>query len=162
MNRFRKALWLGIIAVMGLLLSGCSTGKEISALTSVSYRYESGTMMYANCSYSLQSVKGKYIAKIRPTGIPDEKAIEVEVDETVMREIEAVFQKYEVGRWDGFEKYNKHVMDGRSFSLSLKMRNGDSLYASGYMEWPENFRSVNKELDAIFMRIYREHRPESR
>ncbi|MBR7069767.1 MAG: hypothetical protein IKI30_04905 [Oxalobacter sp.] len=161
-DRIGKILLSSIIVITGVLLSGCGTGKEISALSSVSYCYTSGSMAYSNCSYSLRSVKGKYIAKVRPVGVPDEKAVEAEVDETVMREIEAVFKKYEVGQWDGFKKYNRNVMDGRSFSLSLMMKNGDSLDASGYMEWPKNFSSVRQELDAIFMKIYRAHRPESR
>ena len=34
------------------------------------------------------------------------------------------------------------------------MKNGDSISASGYMKWPENFGEVSKELDNIFEKLY--------
>ena len=162
MDRIRKGLLFTMVAVIGLLLSGCGTGKEISKLTDVSYRYVNGSAMNANCSYSVSLLKGRYVAKIHPIDVPEAKTIEIEVDGTVLREIETLFQKYDVGQWNGFKKSDSRVMDGRSFSLYLKMENGESVEASGYMSWPQNFRDVREGLDTIFMGIYRKNRPESR
>ena len=162
MNRIGKILLLGMAVVIGLFFSGCSTGKEISKLTDVSYQYIHSSAVNSDCYYSVKILKGKYIAKIRPVGVPEEKALEVEVDGAVMRELEALFRKYDVGQWDGFQKSDSRIMDGRRFSLYLKMENGESVQASGYMEWPQNFRDVSKGLDTIFTRIYQRNRLESR
>ena len=43
------------------------------------------------------------------------------VDETVLEQLGKIASKYRLDRWDGFDKNNKHVMDGYNFSLSVTL-----------------------------------------
>lgn len=127
--------------------------KKISDIKSISYHYTTGTMMNADVRYEVECEGEKCLAKIKPNLVPDEEAMKYTVDKSVMDEIKDVLIKYHVERWDGFQKSDPNVLDGNSFSLYVSMADGNSISASGYMEWPNNYSEVSRELDKIFKSI---------
>lgn len=127
---------------------------KISKIKSLSFSYSQGYSAYAYNRYSLEYKENKYIATVKPYGIPDDDFVEVNVDENFVQKIEDILSKYNVGSWDGFHKSDKYVLDGDSFSLSVHFIDDTSISASGYMRWPENYGNVRNELDSLFIGLY--------
>ena len=148
---------LVIIVIMATILTFMIIFRkkvEIKDIKYMHFSYSVGYAMYSNVNYDLEYKNSKYIAKIKPEGIADEDAKEVEVDEKIVIKLEEILKKYDVKSWDGFDKVDKYVLDGNSFSFSLRLKDESSISASGYMKWPKNYREVRKELDDLFMNLY--------
>lgn len=141
-----------IILVLVILLS---KEKKIEDMKYLRFSYSTGYHMYAYVIYEIELKDGKYIASIKPTDIPDEEAKEVELSKEEIQEIENKLNEYHVSRWDGFNKIDKNVLDGNSFSLTIRYKN-DSIGAHGYMKWPYNYREVRAYLDSLFSKYTKE------
>ncbi len=126
-----------------------NTKKELKNLESLRLHYSSGYAMYAYTTYEIKK-EDKYKITIKPLGIPDEEAKTYDISEEEIKKILDILNKYEVIKWDGFNKTNKDVLDGDSFSFSAKFEDGTSISAHGYVSYPENYRNVRNELEEIF------------
>lgn len=148
-----------VILLLGVLIYLIPTKiiKKSYKIENVNYFYLSYTKGYAiNCNVEYR-IDTELNATIKPYQKSEEEQITVKVDESVLKEIEDVLVKYEVGKWNGFDKSNKYVSDGDSFDFNVKMKNGKEIDARGYASWPNNYSSVIKEIDEIFLRIYNEN-----
>ena len=135
--------------------------KHIDSIKKFSYHYSDGNAMWAYTNYKIECEE-KCIAIIKPNGIPEESEVEVEIDEKVINNLLDLLNKYEVGKWNGFRKSDKNVLDGHDFSLSIWQDDGTNIHASGYMKWPKNFREVSKELKEIFQPLYDTNKKEEK
>ena len=129
-------------------------GIVISDIKSFHFNYSVGYMANAYVVYEIEYKDDKYFALVKPNGISEEDRKEIQVDKAFVSSVEEVLRKYQVEKWNGFNKSDQNVLDGDSFSLSIGNENGNYISASGYMKWPNNYSDVRKELDLIFMEIY--------
>lgn len=143
---------IGII--IGILLMKKDDKKEITKLEYVYFSYSNGYAMNSNIYYHLEKKDSNYVATIKPYEVPEEDKLVINVDTNFVDKVLKILNKYNVARWDGFAKYDKDVLDGDSFTMHIKCINGDYISANGYMEYPENYREVENELDNIFMELY--------
>ena len=127
---------------------------DVSNIKSFYLGYSNGYMINSNIRYELKLEENKYIAKIKPYGVDDEDELTIEVSKEIMEKASEIFKKYEVNKWDGFNKSDHNVMDGDSFSLGIWFKDNKSIHASGYMMWPDNYRNVRDEISDLFMEIY--------
>ncbi len=129
---------------------------EINDVISFHFSYSNGYMMNANISYEYYYNKetNKYIVSVKPYLIAEEDKVEKESSKEFGEKIKKILVKYDLGKWNGFKKYAKDVLDGDSFSFHVRMEKEQSIEADGYMMWPENYRLVREEFDKIFMEIY--------
>ena len=62
----------------------------------------------------------------------------------------------EIGVWKWSKKYpvkepeSEQLLDGYSWELKLRNRNGKAKYCSGYMSFPRKFKELIKELNILF------------
>ena len=90
---------------------------------------------------------GMYFILHKENGIEDDyQALKPEV----IPEITAIINKYDVLSWDGFDKYNRWVLDGEDFTFELVLSDGTKVYANGSNKFPKNYREVFSELEALF------------
>lgn len=136
--------------------NGVTKKTEITNFEYLHFSYSTGNMIYSNVRYSIDLKEGKYIATIKPNDVPDEEAKEVEINEETIKQIIEVLNEYDVLSWDKFNKSDKNVLDGDSFSFNMKLDDKQSISASGYMEWPKNYGNVKGELDDILKKLYEE------
>ena len=128
---------------------------DISSVKYFHFGYSTGNMMYANVSYDVRYEDDEYVATIKLDGVSDDDAVKVSLATGDVRELEDILKKYDVGKWNGFQKSDKNVLDGNSFSLSVSFVNGESISASGYMMYPSNYKEVRDALNSYFMKIYK-------
>ena len=159
LRMIKNNIWL-LIIIMFIIISGgvfMIKGKKeivISNIKSFHFNYSVGYMANAYVVYEIEYKDDKYFALVKPNGISEEDRKEIQVDKAFVSSVEEVLRKYQVEKWNGFNKSDQNVLDGDSFSLSIGNENGNYISASGYMKWPNNYSDVRKELDLIFMEIY--------
>ncbi len=146
-----------IVGVVSFLVLNNKT-KEIEIVSSnikrFHFGYSTGYMRYSYTNYDLTVEDNKIITKIKPDGVSDEEALEIEVERSFLEQLTNILNKYQVSKWNGFKGYDENVMDGNSFSLSIDLTSSEDIYATGYMVWPKNYREVRNELDNLFMNLY--------
>jgi hypothetical protein len=156
-NKIILLIVIGVVLLISIVVLCIIFGPKkvkISEIKSIHFSYSNGYSAYAYTMYDLDYKDGKYIASIKPDGIPENEAREINVDEEFVKKIENILSKYNVGSWDGFRESDKYVLDGDSFSLSVHFVDKTDISASGYMRWPKNYSNVREELDNLFMGLY--------
>ena len=158
-----KILYIGLFIIMLSTLTGCIKRKvKIEDLKSFHYSYSVGYYMYANVSYDItkDNDTNEYIAKIKDAGMPEENAREYKLKESKINEFVDMLNNTTIYKWNGFNKSDKNVMDGNSFSISINWGNYRNISAHGYMVWPSNYGEVRGALDEFFGEIYKSVRPD--
>ena len=143
-----------IVIIVIVILKPFKKRIIILDISKLSFSYSTGYAMYSSVLYEINYQDGKYLLKIKPDQVPEEEAKEFELDENQIQEIINILTKYNVSSWNGFDKVDKNVLDGNSFTFKLKTKKSEEIYAHGYMKWPNNYREVRDELDNHFMNIY--------
>ena len=131
-----------------------SSEVPISEISHFRFFFTQGYAMYADTSYELDVADGKITATYKPWGAPNENALSKEVSEEFRTKLQDILKELEVGKWNDFDKVDKNVLDGDSFSLSIRFENDDSISASGYMKWPNNFRDFKEKVSALFGKLF--------
>lgn len=147
-----------VILLLGVLIYLIPTKiiKKSYKIENVNYFYLAYNKGYAMNSNVMYRINKDLVATIKLYGESDE--ITINVDKSVLKEIEEVLRKYDIQKWNGFKRRNSMVKDGNSFSLSIEMENGKEIEASGYASKPNNFNIFVEEIDKIFIRIYNENK----
>lgn len=123
----------------------------------LTFYYSTGSMQFSSVNYMLKEIDGKYSVFISPDGDNPENAFMKIVDKGFVKKVLDVLKKHKVGYWNGFNKNNKLVMDGKGFSLNVRFHSGKAIHAHGYMRWPKNYKEVRSELDSLFMSLYNKY-----
>ena len=144
-------------------LFGCGKPKadtqiEISDIRYFNFRYQVGNYSEGTKVFRLEYADGVYTASCKPLTKPIEEAYTAEVDETFVRELEALLKDLEVNKWNGFRKYDKNTLDGRSFDLHIicgesypdEYDKAKRIEADGYEKWPDNYTEVRDAIEAFF------------
>ncbi len=126
-----------------------SPKKEINSIKLIEYGYGDGRTIYGHTKYTLKC-DDKCILTSKLDGFPDEEVFVVEIGDSDVDKIIKLFNEYNVASWDGFRKSDKYVLDGTSFSFNVETKDGQKIYASGYMKWPKNYREVIDGMVSIF------------
>jgi len=76
--------------------------------------------------------------------------VDITVDEPVLEQLGEIADKYQLNKWDGFDKSNQHVMDGNQFSLSVTLTDGKTISAHGNNRFPDGFGDAKQEICELF------------
>ena len=112
---------------------------EITNIKYFEYYHSAGMMMNSDKRYILEKVNE-----------PPESAITKKVTTDFVQELENILKKYNVEKWDGFNKTDPNVLDGSSFSITINMMDGNHISAHGYMMYPKDYGKVVKEIKELF------------
>ena len=147
-----KYIIIGIIILLVIIVLFIISNKkkvEISEIKSFYFHYSVNNMMNGYVSYNIDC-KNTCKARVKLNGIAEEEAVEVNINNKDIKELTNILEKYNISSWNGFDKVDKNVLDGNGFGLSIIFKNGDSISASGYMKWPENYGKVCTAFDNYF------------
>ena len=156
-KRIIALLLIVIVTTACVLLALFSIKKRvvINDIKRLSYSNSGGMDINSGSSYEI-ICNDKCIANIK---LPYEiKKTNIEVDDKTMKEIIETLNNNDVSSWDGFDKDDKNVLDGSSFSFSVETKKGEKISAHGYMRYPKNYGLVTSKLHNIFMDLYRNNK----
>lgn len=133
---------------------------KISEIKSFHFGYSVNMMMNGNVIYDVILEDGKYKATIKPYMVSSEDALVIDLTDEQVEKLKNILIDKKVSKWNGFNKSDKNVLDGNSFSFSVYFVNGEDISAHGYMVWPSNYGEVRGALDEFFGEIYKSFRPD--
>lgn len=61
--------------------------------------------------------------------------------------LEKLVDDYDLMKWDGFDGRDDYVLDGSSFSLTVKLRDGTGAHAYGDNSFPEGYAQAKAAID---------------
>ena len=122
-------------------------------ITSLSFHCDMGNALYSSIDYSFTNKNGECFVSIVQEGTDPDRPFVTAVDPSLEQQLLSVLTGYRVGRWNGFNKFDRRILDGRSFTLNVRFPDGKTVSAHGYMRWPKNYFAVRDELKAIFTRL---------
>ncbi len=131
------------------------SNSQLHHVESFSFFYSTGTMINAFARYKLTREKtGVYTVTICPDGVDPEDTVTMTVDDSFVQRLLKILRQYHVGYWNGFNKSNRYVKDGNSFSLNVSLQNGRSIDSHGYMRWPKHYKEVRASFNELFLEAY--------
>ena len=81
------------------------------------------------------------------------------IEDNVLEQLGEVMGAYHVDRWDGFDKKNKHVMDGSNFYLSITLADESTISAHGSNSFPENYSDVLSVIRSLYSELMEQYAP---
>ena len=140
-----------IVVVCFFLFRNGFSKKKINSIKELDYSIYSGSIMNGNIYYKLKC-DNKCILESKLFGFGEDEFISIEVDSKSIDEIIDVLNEVNVYAWNGFNKSNKNVLDGSSYSFNL-ITDKDTITAHGYMAYPKNFSITLKKICAVFDKL---------
>ena len=149
----KRIIWIPIILILilGIIIIIVLQSKKevkISNMKELSLFYTVGYYANADIRYELKC-SDKCIVTFKDQGKEAKEAIKYEIPKEKVKELEEVFEKYQVSSWDGFNKSDNGVLDGNSFGFYLVMEDGTKISANGYMRYPKNYGKVKEKIEEL-------------
>ena len=134
-----------------LVLTGCEKPSKIdSNITSFKYSYGSYASGYYSYSLFIEDGKVLFLTEGK-NGI--DLSINKEVDSSYLTELEEIINSNGIYEWNGFNKSDNSITDGRGFELKVVYENGETIEASGYEVFPTNYEDCQQALIEFFQNI---------
>ena len=140
-------------------LLSCLFPAKIGAIMRFYLSGSNGVEMYSGWHYSLKMNKdGSYTAEYKPSGVPDEQALTKQVDYDFAESLSQLMRDMKINRWNGYNKSDKHVMDGTGFTLDVYFTNGRELRAHGYIRTPKGYGGFLGTVEGRFNELFKEEK----
>ena len=137
-----------IMLIIGFtILNTFKPKKEINSISLLEYGYGDGRMINGDVLYKLEC-DDKCLLFSKLEKYSDDEVFTTEISKDDYSKILKTLQDNNVSSWDGFNKSNKHVLDGTSYHFKVVTNDNVTVFASGYMKYPKHFKeTINKILD---------------
>lgn len=149
---FIVLILLIVVAISVFLSHNLKRNHKSLSIKSLSFYYSQGYMANSGVRYELDC-KDNCTLLYKAHGVPFDESIKYKVDPSIVLEVEQLLNKYEVFKWNGFNKSDNNVLDGDSFNFIVVTKEDDHISASGYMSWPDHYGEVKEGLNTIFAKV---------
>ena len=162
-NSRKRIFIMEILAVTASLLSGCSVKNKVLEKAGLPYHTVGKPVPITEIEHISFTESTMAIPDITVSGITrtaegasilinadyQSREIAYSVDAEVLDKVQAILEKYEVGKWNGYSGHNPMALDGSSFALYVQFTDGSSLSAQGTNNFPDNYSNVRREFDSL-------------
>lgn len=123
--------------------------ESINYINELSYSYSTGWGINDSVNYHIVC-NNNCVIKIKESGKSEKETVKKNLTTKQTDELIKILRDNYIEAWDGFNKSDKNVLDGNSFSFHLKYNDDEYVSASGYMMWPDHYHDFKKEFEEIF------------
>ena len=127
-------------------------GEGVYQINKLEYSYTNGYEVNSDVSYKIDC-EDKCILIIKEYGKDEKDIITKKLTNKDMDKFEDMLNKYHILSWKGFNKSDKNVLDGNSFSFRLRYNDDEKLSASGYMMYPNHYRDFKEKFEEYVTEI---------
>lgn len=148
---YKKIILLGVVIVLMFSMIGCGNTVNVKDNKLISYRYSSGGGMEGSGrSEEIRIVSDEVylICYAHDMWYEDDRVVEYKMDGEVLEEIEKIFRKYRMNRWNNKKFTHMFVNDGNSYSYSFGFEGYNSVSFSSQI-YPEPYSSKLKEISDV-------------
>ena len=132
--------------------AGIWARNNTSGISDFHYRYD-GTIGGDNYSYRVSIKDGTAFFVYESMEYPELGKATVTVDRSVVQKLNDIYINQRLAAWDGYSKYNKHILDGRGFSLNITFNDGKCISAHGMNAFPPHYEefctAISDALDPV-------------
>lgn len=111
----------------------------------VNFKYDYGSYNGGYYEYEISKSKEKTIFTAYGLNGVDLN-IETEVETSTLNDILEIVKEQNIASWNNFSKSDDNILDGYSFSIEIKFKNGETINAHGYEKYPKNYDITHKAL----------------
>lgn len=150
----KKFILMGMVVLLMFGLIGCGNIVNVKGQKLTEYSYShGGGMLGGYGAVEVATVNGEVylIYHGTETYAGDEVVSEYAVDAAILDELEAVFRRYKMNRWNQKKFTNAFVADGESYSYVFSFDGGARVSFSSQI-YPQNYRNKLNEFSAIIDR----------
>ena len=79
-----------------------------------------------------------------------ELSINQEISDDKLEELSRIINDNKIYEWNGFGKSEDGILDGYTFELEIKYKDGKEVKAHGYEKYPGNYSEAHKSLENYF------------
>ena len=155
----QAVLLLAVLLALVLLLSGCS---DVMQLFGKAEKQSAQPLEVTKFTYSVSGMCEGYTATFE--AVPGGTHVVMDIaygtyhmdevlEEDYMSMLSQLATEQRMDKWDGFDKINKRVLDGESFSLEIVLADGRIINASGSNAYPKNYNM--SEVEALIDELAR-------
>ncbi len=139
----------GLFAVKGKNGKGIFGRPNKSGLTGFSYVYQNA---FGTGSYSFEVDGGALTYK--NSDYPYLGAMTMDVDGSLLKELDSLALEHKAYRWDGYDKQNTQNFDGTSYRLEMKYTDGGSISCQGSNAAPRGFTAYRDKMVEIISKYF--------
>lgn len=143
----RKGIAL-ICLICVFCLAGCTgTVRTDAPMTSFSYAHSGMDSGSIYCWEAYMTQEGPKVHMWLLCGETEYTCPAAEVDYQALRDL---IDQYDLWKWAGFDKTNRHVLDGEGFDLQIEFADGTRIEASGSNCFPAGYDDAVEAIRHIF------------
>lgn len=143
---------MGLLATLYSSLGCTNSAQNNSTITYFSYSYD-GTIGGNNYNYTVdKNDNGNFQLTYETLAYREYGEMVTELDDSVMIQLNKLYNDFKLWKWDGFKGHNTMVSDGSGFSLTISLGNNKSksIHASGHNKTPKNYPDFKEQMNHIF------------
>lgn len=120
------------------------------------YFHRDGTIGMDTYTYDVTKEDDKFILSYRDLRVRNFDYLTHEIGQDILNALHDIYVKYEVYKWDGFDKRDTQMCDGSGFSMSIGFADGKGIRASGMNCFPDGIYDFREEVKAVFAPVVKE------
>ncbi len=128
---------------------GDKAKDNVSGVAYFSYSYR-GSIGGNSYTRTAAVEDGKVVLTLDKMEKRDYGKMEGEASPGFAAALDELCKKHRLVRWNGFDKFNRHVLDGSGFGLHIKFNDGKEVEADGSNAFPNGYRDFAEDMHALF------------
>ena len=148
---YKKIILLGMVIVLMFSMLGCGNTVNVKDNKLISYRYSNGGGMEGRGRTEEIRIVGEEVYLIcyeHDMWYEDDRVLEYKIDGEVLEEIEKIFRKYKMNRWNNKRFTGMFVNDGDSTSYYFGFEGYNTVSFTSQI-YPEQYANKLKEISAV-------------
>ena len=146
--RFLTAL--ALLAVL-LVMSACS--KTIQTDAPVKSFAFSHSGMHTGLIYTLTAEKDGNGWKAGCSLSAGEREYSLDMTDEEAEALASLVRTHQLNRWNGFDRVNRHALDGTGFDLRIGYEDGQAVCASGSNAFPKDYKAAHEAILDFFGKL---------
>jgi len=139
-----------LLAILLIFTIYKNTKSYDGEIVGIEYSYGGLSGKYKEYKIYIENGKTYIVGK----GLSGEKFnINKQVRASVLEDISEIIEDNEIYKWYGFDESAEGVLDGYSFTLTVKYRDGREERAHGYVKKPDNYKEGHEALSEYLERF---------
>jgi len=145
-----KHRMIAVLLLAAVLLTGTACRKPSKTDAPMIGFTFSHSGMHTGLIYTLSAERGEggWFAGFSLLAGEREYSLDMTAEEA--EALASLVQNHELTRWNGFDRVDRHALDGTGFELTIRYEDGQEVRASGSNAFPEGYKAAHEAVLNFF------------
>ena len=145
----REKILAGLV-LLAVLLTASACSKPIRTDAPISSFSFSHSGMHTGLIYTLSAARTEVGWQAELSLLAGEREYSLDMTSEEAEALASLVQNHELNRWNGFDRVNRHALDGTGFDLRIGYEDGQEVRASGSNAFPEGYAAAHEAILKFF------------